>query len=153
MEFAGVETFIASGNVIFDSPAADPGALERRVERHLRAALGYEVGTFIRTAAEVAEVAAHRPFPPAELEAEGATLYVAFHREPPGEAATRRLLEHRSAADDFHVRGREVYWLARKKVSESDFSGVQLARALGMPGTMRNVNTVRRLAAKYPPEA
>src|SRR5947209_3109353 len=56
-----VETFIASGNVIFDASGA-PEALERRIERRLEQALGYEVGTFVRSVEELAAVAAHEPF-------------------------------------------------------------------------------------------
>jgi len=52
--FANVETFIASGNVIFDSKAKDTSALERKIEKHLLVILGYEVRTFVRSVAEVA---------------------------------------------------------------------------------------------------
>ena len=47
--YADVETFIASGNVIFRSPAEDTQALERQIEAHLAASLGYEVAAFVRT--------------------------------------------------------------------------------------------------------
>ncbi len=36
-----VETFIASGNVIFDSKSKNAPALERRIEKHLEETLGY----------------------------------------------------------------------------------------------------------------
>jgi hypothetical protein len=52
--------------------------------------------------------------------------------------------------DDFHVHEREVYWLSRKTIGQSTFSGGLLEKALGMPATVRNVTTVRKLAAKYP---
>ena len=52
-----VETFIASGNVIFDASVKDPAALERKTEKCLRAALGYDVGTYIRSIDEVAGIA------------------------------------------------------------------------------------------------
>ena len=45
-----VETFIASGNVIFNSRSRDIPALEHTIEQRLHAALGYEVATFVRTA-------------------------------------------------------------------------------------------------------
>src|SRR5438093_11101582 len=63
------ETFIASGNVIFESPVEDVRTLEKSIERHLRTALGYEVATFIRTAPELADIAKFQPFP-AELAGE-----------------------------------------------------------------------------------
>ena len=70
MGFTGIETFIASGNVIFTSQAADnPANLERAIESGLRLALGYEVATFIRTEAELAAIAAYSPFEPAAIEA------------------------------------------------------------------------------------
>src|SRR4051794_1405623 len=62
--FSNVTTFIASGNVIFDTPAPDVSAIESRIEGHLKASLGYEVDTFLRTPAELATVVAFRPFPP-----------------------------------------------------------------------------------------
>jgi uncharacterized protein (DUF1697 family) len=45
--YGEVETFIASGNVIFQSPDEDTRALEQQIEAHLRQALGYEVATFL----------------------------------------------------------------------------------------------------------
>jgi uncharacterized protein (DUF1697 family) len=52
--------------------------------------------------------------------------------------------------DDFRVIGREVYWLCRTRFSDSGFSGAKLEKSLGMKTTLRNTNTVERLAAKYP---
>jgi hypothetical protein len=51
--FAEVETFIASGNVIFESRATNEKLLSSKVERHLESALGYEVAVFIRSSAEL----------------------------------------------------------------------------------------------------
>jgi uncharacterized protein (DUF1697 family) len=152
LDLARVETFIASGNVIFEAPAKDVRALERQIERQLETALGYAVATFIRTAAQVAAVARYQPFAAAELADEANSLYVAFLPAAPPSAAEQKLLAFRTAIDDFHIHEREVYWLCRKKISESTFSGALLEKALGMPATMRNITTVRRLAAKYPTE-
>lgn len=76
--FTDVATYIASGNVIFHSPETDTGKLERTINAHLEESLGYVVGTYIRTPAELATIAAHRPFPDAELDAPGHTLYINF---------------------------------------------------------------------------
>ena len=51
--------------------------------------------------------------------------------------------------DDFHVNGREIYWLCRRKQSESTFSNVVLEKTIGKPSTLRGLNTVRQLADKY----
>jgi uncharacterized protein (DUF1697 family) len=143
-----VETFIASGNVIFTAPPQDAGALEKRVEAGLREALGYEVETFIRTPAELDAIAKYRPFGD---EGDEHTVYVNFYYAPLGAEAKEKLEALRTEVDEFHVHGREMYWLARKKISESLVTGPMMLKAAGkLPSTNRNVTTVRKLAQKYP---
>jgi uncharacterized protein (DUF1697 family) len=142
------ETFIASGNVLFNSPSKSGAALERKIEKHLRASLGYEVATFIRTAAEVQQAAAHEPFSAALMARPYHGLYVSFLREAPPAAARRAVEALRSPADDFHIHERELYWLSRVPFGESKIAGPLLERILGMPATMRNVTSLRKLAAR-----
>ena len=54
--FTNVETFIASGNVVFESKSRSAASLEKAIEAHLQKSLGYEVKTFIRSESEVAEI-------------------------------------------------------------------------------------------------
>jgi uncharacterized protein (DUF1697 family) len=144
---SNVETFIASGNVIFETPNAKVPSLEKRIERHLHESLGYEVGTFLRSPAEIAAIAERQAFPAAD--AAGSSVYIAFLRQTPTAEAQRKLLDFRSDVDELSVHDREVYWLCRGKMSDSAFSGALLERTLGLPATLRNVTTVKRLAARY----
>jgi len=148
MGFAKVETFIASGNVLFDAATRKTGPLERTIEAALQAALGYEVATFIRTPAEVDAIAARRPFADYDPAAKDG-LYVAFVKSALGEGAWRAVRALRNAVDDIHHEGREVYWLRRRRVGESEFTGALLERAIGGPATMRNLTTVEKLAGKW----
>ncbi len=147
--FSSVETFIASGNVIFDSLEENMDVLEKRIASHLKASLGYEVATFIRSASEIVEIANYQPFPAEELAAKDTSLYVAFLPTLPGEERQQKLMGYRSPTDDFHIHGREVYWLCRTRISDSKFSGALLEKAFSLPATMRNSTTVKKLATKY----
>ena len=144
-----VETFIASGNVIFDSEEENNHRLEAKIEQTLIQALGYQVVTFIRTTTEVAQIAAYKPFPREEIDRAGHNLYIAFLPDKPGENARRKLETFTTEIDEFHINGREVYWLCRKNMSESEFSGALLEKTLGMPATLRNSKTIIKIAAKY----
>jgi uncharacterized protein (DUF1697 family) len=146
--FANVATFIASGNVIFES-GESPAALEQKIQTHLRATLGYAVETFLRTPAELAQILQHKPFSDEELSAEGHGLHIAFLRDAPRAEAQAAMLARRTAVDDFSFHGREMYWLCRGRFSDSLFKG-NLEKLLGGPATVRNSTTVRKLAAKYP---
>jgi uncharacterized protein (DUF1697 family) len=145
--FKEVETFIASGNVVFTSPARDLAALERRIEAQLHESLGFEVKTFLRTAAEVEAIARYEPFPAAQRESAQA-LNVGFLAQPLSAEAGKALTALKTAIDDFHLNGREVYWLCRKRQSESDFSNMVFERAVKVRTTFRGVKTVAKLAAK-----
>ncbi|MCB8983480.1 MAG: DUF1697 domain-containing protein [Ardenticatenaceae bacterium] len=144
-----VETFIASGNVIFTTDLTDGRALAAKIEAHLQQALGYEVATFLRTDAEVADIAQYTPFSEAMMQ-EARAIYVAFLARPVAQAD---LEPFQSDIDSFHAHQNEVYWLCRHRQSDSKFSNAVFERALKIQSTFRNINTVRRLAAKYPPAA
>jgi uncharacterized protein (DUF1697 family) len=147
--FANVETFIASGNVIFDSKTRNTTSLEQKIEKHLRKTLGYEVRTFVRATSELAEVAKYQSFSKAELNAAGNSLYVGFLAAEPSKEAGKKVLSLSGPTNDFVVHGRELYWLIRTSFSESAVSGALLEKTLGVPATFRNVNTLRRITAKY----
>ena len=147
LKFKQVETFIASGNVIFTANAGDASALERKIEAHLLKALGYEVKTFIRSEAEIAGIANYKPFRPAQLASAGA-LNIAFLGAPLNAAALNALMALKTEIDDFHVHGREVYWLCKKKQSESKFSNAVFEKRLKLRATFRGFNTLTRLADK-----
>lgn len=149
MRFSNVETFIASGNVIFEAVDQDKKALEQKIEVALHEALGYKVATFIRSPAEVANIARYQPFKAVELEAEGNVLYIGFLADTPDGEAQQKLLAFTTPVDEFHIHGSELYWLCRKKISESTFSGGRLEKILGMPATLRNSTTVKKIASKY----
>jgi uncharacterized protein (DUF1697 family) len=149
MGFTNVETFIASGNVIFDAKERDAAALEQRISRELEEILGYEVGTFVRTPAELGDVVRHEAFARDVIDPARHTLYVGFLASSPTKETTRSVLALRTPVDEFHIHERELYWGCRTRFSDSQVKGPVLARALGIAMTVRNITTVRKLAEKY----
>ena len=148
--FSNVETFIASGNVIFDSKSKSTRALEKKIEAFLQEKLGYAVVTFIRSTVEVATIAGYEPFDAADPRAERNVVYIAFLADAPAEETKQKLLSFATEDDELHVSGREVYWRSHKQMSESEFSGARLEKILGVPATLRNFTTIKRLGSKYP---
>ena len=150
MGFSDVETFIASGNVVFDSAGrGTAAALEARIATALEAALGYEVATFLRTMEELRAIADRKPFPAAAMEQAGATSYVGFLEAPLAPAAKKALLAMRSEVDDLHHVGREIYWLGRRGFANAEFAPGKMEKALKIKATFRNITTVRKMAAKF----
>jgi uncharacterized protein (DUF1697 family) len=146
--FYDVATFIASGNVIFSTGTKDSGRLEARIAKHLEAALGYDVDTFVRSAAEVAAVGEFDLFD-GHVRSGGA-VNVGFFHEPLEPATARKLAAVRTESDQFRVIGREYYWYSRVGVAKSEVWKLPEVKSLKLPAsTVRNMNTVRKIVAKH----
>lgn len=149
MGFTSVETFIASGNVIFETGRRDPRKIEQLISSKLLDALGYEVHAFVRTRDELAAVEAFKPFPPGKTE-NAVAYHIGFGTGPYGTSHKKSIAGLQTATDDLRAEGNEIYWACATRSSDSKVSGAAIEKSLGGRTTMRNINTVRRLLAKYP---
>ena len=132
--FARVETYIASGNVIFESKAA-PSRVKAELEARLLAHVGKPVGLVLRTAPEMMAVLKANPFP----EAEPKFTYAIFldHRPP------RDALDHAvgQSNEEMRLGDREIFVHYGSGMGRSKLR-IPAARM----GTARNMNTVAKLA-------
>ena len=150
MGFSDVETFIASGNVIFTARRQDPAALQKKIEVHLEKVLGYAVKVFLRSDADLARIVAYKPFTAAKIQA-ARVLLVGFTDTPLTTDGAKTWLALKTNEDDFHHNERELYWLCKGGQSESKYFNTSFEKLLKTPITFRNMNTVGKIAAKYPP--
>jgi uncharacterized protein (DUF1697 family) len=147
LQFKDVQTFINSGNVIFSSAAKDTAALESKIEKQLAPALGFATEAFVRTHNELAQLAQCTPFTPAAYKT-AADVVVGFIKTPLTAAQHTALMALKTAADEFHVREHEVFWLTRVSQHQSKFSNGVFERKLNTVATWRRVSTVHNLMEK-----
>ncbi len=148
--FADVESFIASGNVAFASKGVKglDTKISARLAKALSTSLSFDVPVFVRSVEELARIAAHRPFPEQAVAA-APTFLVGFLSEDLDAEHVARLSELESAEDRFHVRGRDFWWLSRRRQSDPAITGRALEKAIGQPTTLRGINTILRMAERY----
>jgi len=143
--FSSIQTFIASGNVIFETNSRSFTKVAKAIEKELRRRLGYEVETFIRTDVEIARIANCRPFRRSKVRA-SADVNIILLIDPLDANCRRELMKLNTDADEFVVCGREIYWRRIKR--RRTYSTVPLGRVLRQPFTVRGVQTVSRIATK-----
>lgn len=141
-----VSTFIASGNVIFDAKV-QASRVESKIEKHLRAALGYEVETFTRTPDQVRQVIADAELQLGRLMAKGANVYIGFLRKLPAEAQQKQTIALSNEVDVLSFHNRELFWLCHESMAQTTITLPKLAKALGGPTTARNITSLRKLIA------
>ena len=146
--FRGAETFIASGNVVFEASRKSAGDLERAIETHLKKALGYPVATFVRSMPELAAIVDLAPCGPESLQPPD-SVFVGFLRSAVSKDARRQIAALSNDVDTVMADGRELHWRARKGFAESTISYAVVEKLLKGEATFRNLNTIRRMAAKH----
>ena len=149
MGFENVETFIASGNVVFETKSKAVDAITKKIETELEKSLGYKVAAFIRTIIELKEIAEHKPFKQSDLNNPNNTLYIGFLDSTASKENQDKVFAMQDAANEFRFNNKELYWLCRKNFSDSGITGKTLEKALGVETTIRNSTTIRKLAAKF----
>jgi uncharacterized protein (DUF1697 family) len=149
MRFENAETFIASGNVVFETKSQTVDAIKKKIETELEKTLGYRVATFIRTTKELKEISKHKPFKDFDLINEQNSLYIGFLNNQPDKESLKKVLALSDKSNEFHFNKTELYWLCRKNFSDSGISGKNLEKALGMETTIRNSTTIRKMVLKF----
>ncbi len=143
-ELENVQTYIQSGNVIFESDEKDSSVLEERIERQLEKAFGKKIQLFVRTIRQVVSIVKVCPFAPRD----GESAYVVILDKKPDKKSVDALMAFRSEYDDFAVKGKEGYQLRRSR-EKSTFINHSMEQILKVPGTARNLTTLKKLVEKY----
>ncbi|CAB3704446.1 DUF1697 domain-containing protein [Paraburkholderia rhynchosiae] len=131
--FINVRTYIASGNVVFDSKLAE-ASVKSRLERCLEQYAGKPVGVAVRTGAELTEVLAANPFKAA---APNRTVAIFLDAPPPADALTHISGQRE---EEIALGAREIY------VHYNDgMADTKLKIPAAKTGTARNMNTVAKL--------
>lgn len=135
-----VSTYIASGNLLC-SPPGDPAAFDRALEQAVQGRFGYFREVISRSREEVEVALAAHPFEIIEPKYSYVTFLTA---EPTAEAITKaRTFE--TGDDRWEVIGREMHIRYAGGAGRPQMKDPSIGRALGVPGTARNLNTVRKL--------
>jgi uncharacterized protein (DUF1697 family) len=132
--FANVATYIASGNVVFDSKAA-AATVKAALEKRLLVHAGKPVGVMLRTAAEMVAVVKANPFP---QKTPKHTYAIFLDERPPKDT-----IDNAVGLKDEEIRlgKREIYVHYGDGMGQSKLR-IPAAKA----GTGRNMNTVVALA-------
>ena len=146
--FANVAAFLASGNVVFEHVAAPDRALESQIEQALANRLGYEVPVFLRSDDELAEIAARSRFSDEEIADSQGKEQVVFLATEPSADARAAVPAHATNDERLAFAGRRLGWLPKEGISTSELDLAAIEKVLG-PFTVRTLNTVRRLRAKF----
>ncbi len=141
-----VSTYIASGNLLC-APPGELAEFDRALERALQERYGWFREVISRTPGQLRAALDAHPFEVLEPR----FSYVTFLLREPTAEAIARAEAFETGEDRWAVIGREMHIRYAGGAGRPQMKDASIARALGVPGTARNLNTVAKLIALASP--
>jgi uncharacterized protein (DUF1697 family) len=141
--YGDVRTYLQSGNVVFSSAAA-PADAAAGVEDAIAGEFAVDCRVIVRTSDQLAAVMAADPL--LDFLGNPSRHFVAFLDPAPPPEALKRLTEADYGDDQLRAVDDHLYLWCPNGLSKSSFARLNFDRVLGVAVTVRNWNTVTKLA-------
>lgn len=146
--FKNVETYIQSGNIIFDSEE-EKDTIGNKIESCIFTKFGLTIGVVIRNAEELQQIIQGCPFSTDEISAaqadntEGESFFVAFLNNPPIQDNVNLINKYKTEKDEYQIKGNNIFLLFRYSIRNSKFANH--LQKLDASVTVRNWKTISKL--------
>ena len=141
--FEKVQTFIQSGNVIFQTKETKTKALAQKIEEIIHHHYNFDVSVIVLTREEILTIMVNNPF------TRGNKDITKFHVTLLAETPNAKLLEttrdEKFQSDEFHIDERAIYLYCPDGYGMTRFSNNFFEKKLGVSATTRNWKTMNTL--------
>ena len=143
--FADVKSYINSGNLVFEAGKLKTSQVLALLEKVMKSEFGFEVDIIVRTALEWTKYGAGSPFPGA-ARSRPHLLLLGLSKLPCGSDIAARLGERAVQGEKIKVAGDAIWVDFAASVGKSKLTPAWFDKIAGSPVTMRNWNTILKLA-------
>jgi uncharacterized protein (DUF1697 family) len=141
--FRNVQTYVQSGNVVFEDSDTDVQKVRDEIERKIAGSFGFEVLVFIRTKEELQELVKGTPFAGLDV----SKLHVTLLSDRPADFPGAEIETVKDEAEKVSSSGREVYLFCPNGYGRTKLSNGFFERRLKVHATTRNWRTLNALLA------
>jgi uncharacterized protein (DUF1697 family) len=139
----GVQTYVQSGNVVFDAASEDPAAHAAPIQDAIKRKFGLDVTVLVLSAAHLARIARGNPFLTAGPDER--YVHATFLFEPVADSAFADLALPAREGEQAALGEQVVYLHLPQGYGRSKLGNAYFERALKTPATTRNWRTVTTL--------
>lgn len=140
--FQKVDTYIQSGNIIFESAEQCKTIIKKEIENSIEKDFGFKVPTLVKAAEELKEIVRKNPF--GEI-VEKKNLYFALLHEKPGRELVEKFVQLQFKTEDFQYTENCVYLNCKMGAGKAKLSNNLIENKLGITATTRNLNTMLKM--------
>lgn len=143
--FSAVQTYIQSGNVLFEANAESLVALLKTLEEALLADFGFDIAVLLLTSNELAQLLTENPYAGRTL-AEGERVYVTLLESVPTPQVVEALPQDPRSPDQYIIRGRAAWLLCPGGYGRTVYNNAWFEKKLKIKATTRNLETMTTLS-------
>lgn len=144
--FQHVNTFIQSGNVVFNTDMNAENLVEK-IEQAIVQQYGFEVSVQLRQISDFENIIKSCPYTKLDLEVDKATkIMITFLDALPNQENIQKLMSHVQAPEQLVVMGKEVYLYCPNGYAKTKLNNNFLEKILAVKGTTRNWKSVMRIS-------
>jgi len=142
--FRNIETYVQSGNIVFQTPMENPATVSKRIGETIHDSLGFDTTVIIRTAEKMRDVITNNPFLK-EKDIDSSKLHITFLSETAQKASLKNLETLSLGLDRFYAAPHEIYLYCPRGYGRTKLSNNAVEKALSVRATTRNWKTTNTL--------
>ena len=147
LELENIQTYVQSGNVVFESEEQDAEKLRKSIEAQIETTFDFPVPVLIRTADDFQRVIKNHPF----AKEDPIRVLVTFLYEHPEKSRWDELSLYKDKVDQFALGEQEIFLFCPGGYGKTKLSNTFFEKKLGVVATTRNwksVNTLYEMASE-----
>jgi uncharacterized protein (DUF1697 family) len=146
LNFKNVQTYIQSGNVVFQDKKTKSETLEKKIAKGISDEFGFEVPVMVKEVEELKNVLKNNPFVNKRKE-DITRLHVTFLSAEPEQLHIDKIKEGQYAADEYIFSGKAIYLFCPNGYGNTKLSNNFFENKLKVVATTRNWKTINELVS------
>ena len=144
LKFHNAQTYIQSGNIIFQFKESDPSDLEKKISKAIKKEFGFDVPVIVKGISELKFILKENPFLIKRKE-DITKLHVTFLGAEPDKSLLANIAVLKYGDDAFFVVGKSVYLFCQNGYGKTKLSNNYFESRLKTSATTRNWKTLNEL--------
>ncbi|PKP29913.1 MAG: hypothetical protein CVU00_14140 [Bacteroidetes bacterium HGW-Bacteroidetes-17] len=144
LKFMNVQTYIQSGNVVFQASETTKEELETLISNQIKSDFGFEVPVLVLDTKELKEIMEQNPFA-LDQNKNSSSIYITFLSSKPGQIDQEILRQKQVIGEEFILTEKAVYLYCPNGYGKTKLTNTFIENRLQVRATTRNLKTTNEL--------
>jgi len=145
LKFNNIETYIQSGNVVFESTLKSKTEIQSLIELAIKKHYKFQVPVIIRTVSDFEKIIKNLPFKSIDVEQHGTIVLVTLLADKPSKKLVDDIQQFVTLPDKLVIKNKEVYLYCPNGYGKSKLTNNFMEKKLNTEATSRNWKSIHKI--------